>query len=112
MRGHQNEKNFVGLATDGNHIVCGSENNHLYTYYKNISDPLLRYDFATRQTDPEVSEISLMPPEQTSGSDFVSAVCWRKVMVERFDLNKSDFQNSNIVVSASSQGSTHVLELI
>ncbi|KAI6191514.1 E3 ubiquitin-protein ligase RFWD2 [Aphelenchoides bicaudatus] len=98
MRGHQNEKNFVGLATDGNHIVCGSENNHLYTYYKNISDPLLRYNFDTRQTDPNTSELSLMSNEQNPGSDFVSAVCWRK--------------NSNIVVSASSQGSTHVLELI
>lgn len=79
MRGHQNEKNFVGLATDGNHIVCGSENNHLYTYYKNIGDPLLRYDFATRQTDPDLADISLMPAEQSPGNDFVSAVCWRKV---------------------------------
>lgn len=98
MRGHHNEKNFVGLATDGNHIVCGSENNRLYAYYKNIGDPLLHYDFLTRQADPEISEITLVPPEQSSGSDFVSAVCWRK--------------NSNVVVSASSQGSTHLLELI
>ena len=78
MRGHQNEKNFVGLATDGHHIVCGSENNNLYTYYKNISDPLLRYDFATRQTDLEATDIGLMSAEQASNY-FVSAVCWRKV---------------------------------
>jgi E3 ubiquitin-protein ligase RFWD2 len=97
MSGHQNSKNFTGLATDGNHVVCGSENNSLYTYYKNIKDPVLRYDFATRQTDPRISEITLMPNEQSS-SDFVSAVCWRK--------------NSNIVVAASSQGNTHVLELL
>ena len=32
--GHQNEKNFVGLATDGEYIACGSENNSLYLYYK------------------------------------------------------------------------------
>ena len=23
LKGHQNEKNFVGMATDGDHIVCG-----------------------------------------------------------------------------------------
>ena len=32
--GHVNEKNFVGLATDGDYITCGSENNGLYIYYK------------------------------------------------------------------------------
>ena len=32
--GHVNEKNFVGLATDGDYITCGSENNGLYVYYK------------------------------------------------------------------------------
>jgi hypothetical protein len=78
MRGHQNEKNFVGLATDGNHIVCGSENNHLYVYYKSITDPLLRYNFATRQADSESTDITLAPAEQCP-TDFISAVCWRKV---------------------------------
>ncbi|KAI6244081.1 E3 ubiquitin-protein ligase RFWD2 [Aphelenchoides fujianensis] len=99
MRGHQNEKNFVGLATDGNHIVCGSENNNLYIYYKNIAEPLLRYDFATRQADPDQADVTLVPiaPEQSS-NDFVSAVCWRK--------------NSNVIVAANSQGATHVLELL
>ena len=32
--GHVNEKNFVGLATDGDYITCGGENNGLYVYYK------------------------------------------------------------------------------
>ena len=32
--GHVNEKNFVGLATDGDYVTCGSENNGLYIYYK------------------------------------------------------------------------------
>lgn len=32
-----NEKNFVGLATDGDYVTCGSENNGLYVYYKVIS---------------------------------------------------------------------------
>ena len=34
LAGHVNEKNFVGLATDGDYITCGSENNGLYVYYK------------------------------------------------------------------------------
>ncbi|KAL3098460.1 hypothetical protein niasHS_000011 [Heterodera schachtii] len=48
MRGHQNEKNFVGLATDGTHVICGSENNQLYMYYKAIGEPLLSFDFGKR----------------------------------------------------------------
>ena len=40
--GHINEKNFVGLATDGDYITCGSENNSLYVYYKGLSKPLFR----------------------------------------------------------------------
>ena len=43
VSGHVNEKNFVGLATDGDYVTCGSENNGLYIYYKGkvISD--IRY---------------------------------------------------------------------
>ena len=49
--GHQNEKNFVGLATDGDYIACGSEDNSLYVYYKgkdmiNIIFPLNRRNWA------------------------------------------------------------------
>lgn len=32
--GHVNEKNFVGLATNGDYIACGSEDNSLCIYYK------------------------------------------------------------------------------
>ena len=34
FEGHVNEKNFVGLATDGDYIACGSENNALHVYFK------------------------------------------------------------------------------
>uniref|UniRef100_A0A914VHH5 RING-type domain-containing protein n=1 Tax=Plectus sambesii TaxID=2011161 RepID=A0A914VHH5_9BILA len=100
MKGHQNEKNFVGLATDGNHIVCGSENNHLYVYYKGLADPLMSYDFT-----PSSSSSNLLDPcpgrssiNNETTNDFVSAVCWKK--------------NTNVVVAANSQGTTHILELI
>jgi hypothetical protein len=42
--GHINEKNFVGLATDGDYITCGSENNSLYVYYRGLSKPLFRWE--------------------------------------------------------------------
>lgn len=92
MKGHQNEKNFVGLATDGNHIVCGSENNQLYLYCKGLSDPLMCYDFGRADS----GRSPLANSETTS--DFVSAVCWKK--------------NTNIIVAANSQGTTHILQLL
>lgn len=45
FKGHTNEKHFVGLATDGDHIVCGSENNSLFLYYKGLSKPALNFAF-------------------------------------------------------------------
>lgn len=41
--GHVNEKNFVGLATDGDYIACGSEDNALYIYYKGLSKQLFNF---------------------------------------------------------------------
>ena len=108
LHGHHNEKNFVGLSTDGHHVVCGSENNRFYLYYKRISEPLMSFDFGTRQVDScpgggleegswllgsgvgsdmsESTETSLSQPGSQQGStspstashDFVSAVCWKK----------------------------------
>lgn len=43
--GHTNERNFVGLATDGEYIVCGSENNSLYIYYKGLPKHALTFHF-------------------------------------------------------------------
>ncbi|KAK7573619.1 hypothetical protein V9T40_010810 [Parthenolecanium corni] len=90
--GHVNEKNFVGLATDGDYIACGSENNSLYVYYKGLCKQLLHYKFdglcgvlEREEKDDDVNE-------------FVSAVCWK--------------QTSNVVIAANSQGTIKILELI
>lgn len=40
-----NEKNFVGLATDGDFIACGSENNALFVYYKGLAKQVLTFWF-------------------------------------------------------------------
>ncbi|KAJ2642495.1 hypothetical protein IW137_002704, partial [Coemansia sp. RSA 1287] len=44
--GHTNEKNFVGLTTMGEDwIACGSENNTMYAYYRNLSHPAVTHQF-------------------------------------------------------------------
>lgn len=46
-RGHINEKNFVGLATSGDFIACGSENNSLYVYFRAVPRHMLSFRFDT-----------------------------------------------------------------
>lgn len=90
--GHINEKNFVGLATDGDYIACGSENNSLFIYYKGVSKKLFSHKF-----DP-LRGVLEQERRDEEPNEFVSAVCWK--------------QNSNVVVAANSQGTIHILELI
>ncbi|RWS28591.1 E3 ubiquitin-protein ligase RFWD2-like isoform X1 [Leptotrombidium deliense] len=81
FKGHINEKNFVGLATDGDYVACGSENNSLYVYYKGLSKHALTFWFdSSKEKDKREDDTS----------DFVSAVCWRL--------------GTNVVVAANSQG--------
>ncbi|XP_051173669.1 E3 ubiquitin-protein ligase COP1-like isoform X1 [Leptopilina boulardi] len=91
--GHVNEKNFVGLATDGDYIVSGSENNAVYVYYKRLSKQLLSYKFG-----PARSLLEFQERREEDLNEFVSAVCWR--------------QNSNVIVAANSQGLIKILELV
>lgn len=89
-RGHINEKNFVGLATDGDYVACGSENNSLYVYYKKLQKPLFSYKFDNHQN-------MLQRPAADDSTEFVSAVAWKK--------------GSPVMVAANSQGSIKVLEM-
>lgn len=90
--GHVNEKNFVGLATDGDYIACGSENNALYIYYKGLTKQLFSYKFDA------VRSVLEHERKDDEPNEFVSAVCWR--------------QHSNVVVAANSQGTIKILELV
>ncbi|XP_035222396.1 E3 ubiquitin-protein ligase COP1-like isoform X2 [Stegodyphus dumicola] len=92
FKGHLNEKNFVGLATDGDFIACGSENNALYIYYKGLSTQVLTFRFDT------VKSILEKEKKEDDSNEFVSAVCWR--------------MGSNVVVAANSQGNIKVMELV
>uniref|UniRef100_A0A6V7I0B4 RING-type domain-containing protein n=1 Tax=Bracon brevicornis TaxID=1563983 RepID=A0A6V7I0B4_9HYME len=91
--GHVNEKNFVGLATDGDYVACGSENNALYVYYKGLTKQLFSYKFDAVRT-----ALDLQERREEDPNGFVSAVCWK--------------QMSNVVVAANSQGIIKILELV
>lgn len=92
--GHANEKNFVGLATDGRYVACGSENNALYVYYAGLSRPLLSYRFEAARGLLEKERRDEEP------SEFVSAVCWRAA------------PDRPVLLAANSQGTIKVLELV
>lgn len=90
--GHTNEKNFVGLATDGDYVACGSENNSLYMYYKGLAKQVMTYKFDT------VRSVLEKERKDDETSEFVSAVTWKP--------------GSNVVVAANSQGTVKVLEIV
>ncbi|XP_006286352.2 protein SPA1-RELATED 2 [Capsella rubella] len=89
--GHTNEKNFVGLSTSDGYIACGSETNEVYAYHRSLPMPITSYKFGS------IDPISGKEIEEDNNL-FVSSVCWRK--------------RSNMVVSASSNGSIKVLQLV
>ncbi|GJQ09512.1 hypothetical protein GpartN1_g1303.t1 [Galdieria partita] len=91
FQGHQNEKNFVGLSTNEEYIACGSENNAVYVYYKEISIPMLLYQMN--------SENPLTGEETRDTTHFVSSVCWCP-------------KRTQLIVVANSQGTIKVLEMI
>ncbi|KAG0359915.1 coatomer subunit alpha [Gamsiella multidivaricata] len=92
--GHVNEKNFVGLSASGDWISCGSENNAVYTYYKELRDPVVTVKFGN--SNPVTGEDTV----DEDPSQFVSSVCWKK--------NTSN----NILLAANSSGVIKVLELV
>lgn len=90
--GHANEKNFVGLATDGRYVACGSENNALYVYSAGLARPLLAHRFEA------VRGFLERPARDEEHADFVSAVCWKR--------------GSDVLLAANSQGLVKVLQLV
>lgn len=91
--GHVNEKNFVGLSTDGDYVACGSENNAMYLYYKGFSKKMTHFRFECMRSVLEKAK-----KDDELLNEFVSAVCWR--------------QSSNVVIAANSQGIIKILELL
>jgi hypothetical protein len=42
LRGHTNRKHFVGLATHGPFVACGSETNEVFVYHQGLPQPSMR----------------------------------------------------------------------
>ncbi|KAI8518413.1 RING finger and WD repeat domain-containing protein 2 [Branchiostoma belcheri] len=74
FQGHINEKNFVGLASNGDYVACGSENNSLYVYYKGLSKQLITFKFDT------VRSVLDKEKKEEDANEFVSAVCFKGVL--------------------------------
>ncbi|KAF5734207.1 protein SPA1-RELATED 2 [Tripterygium wilfordii] len=91
LRGHTNEKNFVGLSISNGYIGCGSETNEVYAYYRSLPMPITSHKFGS------VDPISGKETDDDNGQ-FVSSVCWR---------GKSD-----MVVAANSSGCIKVLRMV
>uniref|UniRef100_A0A8C8C471 RING-type domain-containing protein n=1 Tax=Oncorhynchus tshawytscha TaxID=74940 RepID=A0A8C8C471_ONCTS len=96
FKGHINEKNFVGLASNGDYVACGSENNSLYLYYKGLSKTLLTFKFDT------VKSVLDKDKKEDDTNEFVSAVCWRAM----------PDGESNVLIAANSQGTIKVCFVI
>ena len=84
---------ILGLATNGDYITCGSENNGLYVYYKGLSKPLFNYKFEPMRSLLDRGDRR----DNEDSNEFVSAVCWR--------------QQCPVIVAANSQGTIKILEL-
>ncbi|PSC71525.1 E3 ubiquitin-ligase COP1-like isoform X3 [Micractinium conductrix] len=85
--GHVNEKNFVGLAVDGDFLACGSETAQLFVYYKALSKPVAQQSFGAHDDGAEAQ----------SDKGFISAVCWRP--------------GAQTLLAANSQGAVKVYSL-
>ncbi|XP_049415404.1 protein SPA1-RELATED 2 isoform X1 [Solanum stenotomum] len=91
LKGHTNEKNFVGLSVNNGYITCGSETNEVFAYYKSLPMPITSHKFGS------IDPISGKETDDDNGQ-FVSSVCWR--------------QKSNTVLAASSSGCIKLLEMV
>ncbi|MGH0140472.1 UNVERIFIED_CONTAM: hypothetical protein FKN15_071987 [Acipenser sinensis] len=111
FKGHINEKNFVGLASNGDYVACGSENNSLYLYYKGLSKTLLTFKFDT------VKSVLDKDKKEDDTNEFVSAVCWRALPDGESNVliaanSQGTIKESNVLIAANSQGTIKVLELV
>ena len=82
LKGHVNERNFVGLTAVGDHVACGSETNEVFIYRKDLSSPIASIGFARDANEPR---------------GFISACAWRS--------------DESVLVAANSNGAVKVLRV-
>jgi len=105
--GHENEKNFVGLALSGQFLACGSESDEAFVYYKSLSKPVARQRFSQAvDADGNGNGVSggggggggrLARAAGAVDKSFISAVCWKP--------------GTQILAIANSQGTIKLMEL-
>lgn len=111
FRGHVNTKHFVGLATQGPFIACGSETNEVLIYHQGLAQPSLKCSLKPWDAAAGASSsgglqdgVSAAGAGAAAGeggsaagvkSPFVSALCWKK--------------DSDVLVAANSKGGVWVL---
>ncbi|GIL89069.1 hypothetical protein Vretimale_16212 [Volvox reticuliferus] len=76
--GHVNERNFVGLATDGDYLACGSESHEVFVYHRSLPQPALTFSFSSRMHELERSGAVGPHPPYPQHSHFVTALQWRR----------------------------------
>ncbi|XP_076957503.1 protein SPA1-RELATED 2-like [Bidens hawaiensis] len=91
LKGHTNEKNFVGLSVADGYIACGSETNEVFAYYRSLPMPITSHKFGS------IDPVSGKETENES-NHFVSSVCWR--------------QKSEMVVATNSTGCLKLLQMV
>ena len=82
LKGHVNERNFVGLTAVGEHVACGRETNEVFIYRKDLSSPIASIGFARDANEPR---------------GFISACAWRS--------------DESVLVAANSNGVVKVLRV-
>ncbi|GLC48429.1 hypothetical protein PLESTB_000096900 [Pleodorina starrii] len=83
--GHVNERNFVGLCSEGDYLACGSESHEVYVYHRSLPQPALRFDFGPRMLELEPEAAGHHPHHQPHHPQqphpphhFVTALQWRR----------------------------------
>ncbi|GIL68416.1 hypothetical protein Vafri_21691, partial [Volvox africanus] len=76
--GHVNERNFVGLATDGDFLACGSESHEVFVYHRSLPQPALTFSFSSRMRELERSAAAAPHPPYPQHSHFITALQWRR----------------------------------
>ncbi|KAL6001717.1 ornithine decarboxylase antizyme with +1 programmed ribosomal shift Spa1, partial [Asimina triloba] len=71
LKGHVNEKNFVGLSVSDGYIACGSETNEVYAYHRSLPMPITSHRFGS------IDPVSGHETNDDNGQ-FVSSVCYRR----------------------------------
>ncbi|KAL5993545.1 hypothetical protein ACLOJK_014470 [Asimina triloba] len=93
LKGHVNEKNFVGLSVSDGYIACGSETNEVYAYYRSLPMPITSHRFGS------IDPVSGHETNDDNGQ-FVSSVCYRrKTNSSEISLTKSFLRLKNMKTS-------------